>query len=101
MTTQKNKPKVSVKFKRSSTATKVAVCFAIGLSVATLVTLGVAKAKLWDKAEALRDQAAQLEQEQNELEDKIDNIGSLEGFEDIAQEEGYEYPDTTIIVPGN
>ena len=101
MTQQKKNRQIYWKFKRSSVATKVAVCVAIGLSMVTLVTLGVAKSKIWNKTEALRDQAAQLEQENDELEDKIDNLGSLEGLEGIAQDEGLEYPDTIIINPGN
>lgn len=101
MASQNNKPKIYVKFKRSTTATKVALCVAVGVSMITLVVLGAATSNMWNKVDDLKDQAAQLEQEQDDLEDKIDNLGSLEGLEDIAQEEGLEDPDTIIITPGN
>ncbi len=101
MAAQKNKPKVYIKFKRSSTATKVALCVAVGVSVIAMIVIGAATANEWNKADAWRDQAAQLEQENSELEDKIDNLGSLEGLEDIAQQEGLEYPGTIIIDPSN
>ena len=101
MAAQKNKPKVYVKFKKSSTATKVALGVAVGVSLVTLLVLSAATSNMWNKVDDLKDQILEEQQEQEDLEDKIENVGSLEGFEDIAQSEGYEYPDTTVIVPGN
>ena len=101
MAAQKNKPKVYVKFKKSSTATKVALGVAVGVSLVTLLVLSAATSNMWNKVDDLKDQILEEQQEQEDLEDKIENVGSLEGFEDIAQSEGYEYPEATYLNPAN
>ena len=87
---------------RSNRLTKIAVCLAITFSMVTLLVLHTVTLEARAQADALRDQAQQLEQENDKLEDKIDNLGSIEGVEDIAKDElGLVDPDTVIIVPEN
>lgn len=88
-------------YKRSSRATKIAVCAAIVTCVIALLAIHIATTNARAQAEEWRAKAQQLEQEKRELQDKIDKLGTVEGVEDAARDEGYEYPDTTIIVPGN
>ncbi len=88
--------------KRSSRATKIAVCAAVLLSVVTIAVLHCATLDAQAKAEAWRQKAQQLEQEKKQLEEKIDSLGTLEGIKDIAQDElGLTDPDSIIIQPEN
>ena len=53
------------------------------------------------QSEALRSQAASLEQENAELTDKLENMDNVEGIVDIAGEElGLVDPNTIIFKPG-
>ena len=92
--------RIRLVYKRSSTVLKVMVLCAIVVSVVTLSVLGGFIAEQQARTEALREQAARLEQENQDLEDKIDNLGSVDSVEDIAKEElGLVDPDTVIIDP--
>ena len=94
--------RIRLVYKRSSKLTKVAVCAAIALSTVTLLVLRSATLDAQAKADALRDQAAQLEQENNRLEDQINDLGSVDSVEQIAQEQlGLVDPSTIIIKPEN
>ena len=94
--------RIRLVYKRSSKLTKVAVCAAIVLSTVTLLVLRSATLDAQAKADALRDQAAQLEQENNRLEDQINDLGSVDSVEQIAQEQlGLVDPSTIIIKPEN
>ena len=87
-------------YRRSSNATKMAVMCAIVLSVAALVALSISTHAANVRAQELKDQAAQLEQENDRLEDKIDSLGSADSVEDIAKDElGLVDPDTVIVKP--
>ena len=86
--------------KRSSTAMKLVVLCAILVSTVTLVTLGVHYRNEQAKAQNLRDQAAQLQQENDRLEDKIDSLGSQDSLEQIARDElGLTDQDTVVFQP--
>ena len=92
--------RIRVVFRRSSKMTKIAVCLAIVFSTVTLLVLRSATLDAKAQTDVLKDQAQQLEQENNALEDKIDNLGSAESVEDIAKNElGLVDPDTVIIEP--
>ena len=94
--------RIRLVYKRSSRQTKLAVCAAIILSTAALLALRSATLNAQAQADALRDQAARLEQENDKLEDKIDSLGSIDSVEQIAQEElGLVDPTTVIINPEN
>lgn len=86
--------------KRSSTAMKLAVLCAIVLSMVTLLTVGVACRNWQDQAAALKQQAAQLQQENDRLEDQIGKLGSQDSLEQIAREElGLANKDNVIFQP--
>ncbi len=87
---------------RSSKLTKIAICFAIALSMVALLALHAVTLNEKARADALKQQAQQLEQENNKLETNIDGLGSLEGVSQIAKDElGMVDPDTVIIEPEN
>lgn len=92
--------RVRLVYRRSSTLTKAVVLSAIVLSMAALITLQLTISAAQDRTQDLTDQAAQLEQENQQLEDKIDNLGSADSVEDIAKDElDMVDPDTVIIEP--
>lgn len=102
MTVQQIMKNIRVVGARSSKLTKVAVCVAIALSAATLLVLRAATLDAQAQADALKQQAQQLEQENSQLKDKIEGLGSIESVEQIAQDElGLVDPDTVIIEPEN
>lgn len=88
--------------KPGSHVTIVAVSIAVVIALAALLVLHSVTLDAQARAEQWRAQAQQLEQENQALEDKIDNLGTLEGIKDIAKEElGLVDPDTVIITPDN
>ena len=92
--------RVRLVYKRSSTLTKVMVLCAIVLSTAALLTLHWILADTQAQTDALRSQAAQLEQENSKLEEQIDALGSVDSITDIAENElGLVDPDTIVIQP--
>ncbi len=94
--------RIRLVYKRSRTSTKVVVLCAIVLSTVTLLSLRASLLETQARTDALRDQAAQLEQENENLSDKIGELGSVDSVEDIAKEElDLVNPDTTIFQPGN
>ena len=87
-------------YRRSSNLTKTVVMSTIVLSVAALVALSVSIHAANVRAQELKEQAAQLEQENDRLEDKIDSLGSADSVEDIAKDElGLVDPDTIVVKP--
>lgn len=93
---------IRIVYRRSTKLTKTAVCLAIALSTVTLLVLHAVTLNAQAQADALKQQAQQLEQENNRLEDKIEDLGSIDSVEDIAKEElGLVNPDTVIIEPEN
>jgi len=81
-------------------ADKTVVLSAIALSAAALLTLALTIGAAQNHTDALAGQAAQLEQENQKLEDKIDKQGSLEGVKDYAEDElDLVDPDTVVIDP--
>ena len=90
------------KIKPSSRRTVLAISIALAIALTALLVLHSVATDYQAKAEQWRAQAQQLEQENQALEDKIDNLGTLEGIKDIAKEElGLVDPDTVIITPEN
>ena len=102
MTLRNLTSRIRLVYKRSNTLTKVAVCAASVLSTAALLTLRSAALDAQADREALQQEAQRLEQEQNQLNDKLDSLGSADSVEQIAKDElGLVDPDTIIITPGN
>ena len=89
-----------LEYRPGKLATKIVVICAIVLCMATLLTLRFISEDLNAQTQELRSQAAELERENEELQEKIAALGSVESDERIAQEElGLAYPDTVIIQP--
>ena len=81
---------------------KVALIALILCSMAALVALTWIRGSILREAQALQEQAADLEYENQELDRKIDDLGSLESAAEIAQEElGLADPDTVVVDPNS
>lgn len=88
--------------KRSKPLTKIVVLCAIVLSMATLLVIRQQLMDTQAMKDSLDDKASQLEQENNQLEDKIDKLGSVDSVEQIAKDElGLVDKDSVIFQPGN
>lgn len=88
--------------KRSSRLTKIVVCVAIALSVVAILVLRAATLNAQANAEQWRAEAQKQEQEKTRWEQLLDNLGSLEGIKDLAENLlGLTDPDTIIIEPEN
>ncbi len=93
-----SKPKFKIVVGRGRPVTKLALLAVIVLSTLTLLAIDGAADREREKAEAARAQAAAEERAQQELEQKIDALGSDQSMEQIAGEElGLVDPDTIII----
>ena len=86
-------------YRRTSNITKLIVTVAIILCMTTLIALRFSTA-LENRIEDLRNKAGMLEEENSELEQKIDELGSVKSVVEIAEEElGLVDPDTVLIDP--
>lgn len=91
---------VKVVRRRSNPLTKVVVTAAIVLSMAALITLGWTQHQIEGETRDMRAEAARLEAENAELEEKIDSLGSVQSVMEIAREElGLVDPNTVVIQP--
>ena len=94
------KPKLPVVVRSSSVALKIAVTVLIVFSMAALAALAWVRGSIRGQVENLRQEAAAIEQENRELQDKIDNLGYVQSVQDIAREElGLVDPNTVMIQP--
>ncbi len=96
------KKTVKLVFKRTGPVTKAAILAAVVLSLVALVALYGAIGRIQDNYNAMREQAMELESDNNRLEDRIGSLGTLESALRIAMEElGLAFPDSVIFTPGN
>ena len=87
-----------LQYRRTPTLHKVVVAAAIMLSSLTLISLRLGHWEAQEKLAELQHRAAVLEQENQELRDDIDRLGTSDSIRDIAREElGLVDPDTIII----
>lgn len=94
------KEKTKLVFRSGSNLLKAAVLVLLVVSIVALLAIRSELLYAKSRAEDMRQQAAQLEQENADLEEKIENLGSVEGVIEIAQEElGLVAPDTVILTP--
>ena len=94
--------KIQIIFRPSTTLLKVVVIVLIVFSTAALIALSWVRQSIQVQTEDLRQEAMALEQENKDLEKKIDGLGSVQSIEEIAQEElGLVKPDTVIIQPNS
>ena len=92
--------RIRLVYRRSSTLLKCVVLGTIVVCTAALLVLRATLADQQQQQEDLRNQAAILEEENRELENRIDDLGSVQSVEQIAQDElGLVNPDTVILNP--
>ena len=86
--------------RRGSLLGKAVLLSVVVFSTVTMLVMGSAVAQSRQRAEDLRQSALALEQEQQDLQNRIDDLGTDEAVRQIAQEElGLVDPDTVIIIP--
>ena len=92
--------KVKIVFRSSSRLLKLVVTVLIVFSLAALLALAWVRGGIAGQIQKLKEEAAAMEQENQELQDKIDDLGSVQSVQDIAREElGLVDPDTIVIQP--
>lgn len=92
--------RIRLVFGRSSTLLKCIVLATIIVSTLALLTLRLAILDTKAKTEQQRDEAAALEQENQELEDSIDQLGTVQSIKDLAGKLlGLVDPDSVIFLP--
>ena len=67
-------------YKRSSRATKIAVCAAVIVSLGVLLVIRSETLAAQQRYQEELEQAQKLEQENDQLKDKIENLGSQAGL---------------------
>lgn len=81
---------------------KIVFILLILTCAAALAALGVVQGRIRQQTQAALDQAAVLEQENEDLAEKKENLGSSSSIKEIAREElGLVDPDTIIIDPNS
>ena len=81
---------------------KIALFALILACTAALIALGVIQGRIHQQTQQALDQAAALEQENAELTEKKENLGTGSSIKDIAREElGLVDPDAIIIDPNS
>lgn len=92
--------RIKLVYRRSSTLLKCVVLAAVVLSTICLMVLKGAMADAKERTEALRDEAAALEQKNERLELYIAELGTIQGVQRIAYEQlGLVTPDTIVFQP--
>ena len=85
-------------FRSGSTVLKIVVMVLIVFSMAALVALRWVHNGIQEQTADMRAEAAVLEQENTDLEDRSGQLGSVKSVEDIAREElDLVNPDTIVI----
>ncbi len=97
---EQRKPKPRVVLRSSSPALKIVVTALIVFSMAALLALGWVHSGISSQIRDLKNEAAALEQENQELGEKIGELGGVDSVKDIAREElGLVDPNTIVIQP--
>ena len=91
---------VKVEYTRSHPVTKLVLIALILVCMAALITLRWTSVQLKREIQELRTEAAQLEAEIADLNEKLEQVDSVDNVENIAEEElGLVDPDTIVIDP--
>ena len=86
----------------SSMLLKIVVVVLIVFSTAALISMSWVRQSILVKTENMRQEALVLEHENDELEQKISILGSVQSVQQIAQEElGLVDPNTVLITPNS
>ena len=101
MEEKKNPQKaVKVEVRPASNLLKIVLIVLIVLSMATLIALRWVHNGILTETDKLREEAAHIENENKELIEKTEAIGSVQSIKDIAKEElGLVDPNTILIDP--
>ena len=92
--------KFKVKLRSAPVKLKAVLIVLIVLSTAALVALRWVHSGIQAETQRKTEQAAAMEGENADLQEKIDNIGSVQSIRQIAQDElGLADPDTVLIHP--
>lgn len=98
----RKKKKYRLVLRRSHPAIWVCILVAVALSAVTLITLRASIDASNAQYEDLRQQAAVLEADNDQLSHNISILGTLESAIQIAMEKlGLVLPDTVVFDPGN
>lgn len=93
-----NFKRIRLVFGKASPLMKTVVTAAIALSTVTLITLRLSQWDAQNTKQELLQRAAVLQQENAELREQIENLGTVESIQKIAREElGLVDPNTIII----
>lgn len=91
---------IKVTYTRTHPMTRVVIITVLVLCTITLITLRFLSWQRTSEIEAMRQEAAALEAENDDLQSKIDGKDSVEGLEQIAGDElDLVDPDTIVIDP--
>ncbi len=91
---------VRVEVRSTSPVLKIVVIVLILFSITALVALRWVHAGILEETEVLASEAAKIEHENQVLEEKIEELDSVQGVQDIAREElDLHDPDMVIIDP--
>ena len=97
---KQRKPRRRLVVRSGSPALKIVMTVLIVFSMAALTALAWVRGSIRSQVEDLRQEAAALEQENRELQEKINALGSVQSVQDIAREElGLVDPNTIMIQP--
>lgn len=95
----RSRPRFKLVFCRGKAIVSLALLVVIVLSTVALAGLHAAIEAGRTKEADNRAAAIRLEQENRDLEQRIDNLGSAESVKQIAREElGLEDPDTVVLI---
>lgn len=94
--------KTRVVFRKTSPMVKVLILVTVLLSTIALVAIYASIEESHRRYEAMRQEAGKLEENNQDLSQQIEEMGTLESIIRIAMERlGLVLPDTTIFGPGN
>ena len=97
---EERKKSVKIVVRPSTPLLKIIIIVFILFAMAALAALSWVRTSIQNRTEDLRAEAADLEYENRALTDKIEDIGSVQSVQDIAEGElGYINPDTVLITP--
>ena len=89
---------VKVEVRPASNILKIILIVLILFSIVALISLRWVHSGILTEIDALKDEASGLEYANEVLEQKTEELGSVQSIQDIAKEElGLVDPDTTII----
>lgn len=92
--------RIRIVYRRTKPLTKIVVLAAVAFSMAALIMLHISLGEADSRNRELRQQASVLEQQNSQLEENIDNLGSVQSVQHIAQEElGMVDPNAVAFQP--